>query len=56
MPGPITPDNTVYLVDIPQWGIIEAAKISELLGIPNVTMINDAVANGYGVLNIPDEE
>jgi glucokinase len=44
------------LVDVPQWGKISEQDISQTTGIPKVKLMNDFVANAYGVAAIQKED
>jgi len=44
------------LVDIPQWCKISEHDISQATGVPKVKLMNDFVANAYGVAGIQKED
>lgn len=49
--GPVDGEGRVpVLVDIPQWGAVEERQLEKDLEIPTVKLLNDFVANAYGVL------
>ncbi len=44
------------LVDVPQWGKISEAEILKRTGVVKVKLMNDFVANAYGVAAIQNED
>lgn len=56
--GPVDEAQGVVpiLIDIPQWGSVSEKEISERTGIKQVRLMNDFVANAYGVAALQDEK
>ena len=52
--GPIA-DNKVQMTNKGKWNL-DGAKIAEKFKIPRVTLINDFVAQGYGLLTLDKEK
>ena len=44
------------LIDVPQWGSISEREIERETGIEKVKLLNDFVANGYGIASLNEEE
>ena len=44
------------MIDIPQWGEVRESELEAALGIKKITLLNDFVANGYGIQNLPEED
>ena len=42
--------------NIPHWGSISEDKVSIETGIKKVKFLNDFVANGYGILSLPEQD
>ena len=56
--GPVEEARGVVpvLIDIPQWGPVSEKEISEKTGIKKVRLMNDFVANAYGVAALQDDK
>lgn len=52
--GPVA-DGRVELTNIPHWAVIDERKLRTHLGTAKVSLINDMIAMGYGVMALPPE-
>ena len=43
-------------MDIPHWGVVSERDLEKETGIPKIILLNDFVANGYGIVNLEEED
>lgn len=57
MAGPVNAYlNQMLFTNKSTWGLIEGSELAKALNIPVVKLVNDFVANGYGLLTLDDSE
>ena len=54
--GVVKEHAEVRITNIPHWPVVKASEVAESSGIPNVSIINDFEANGYGIHLLNDED
>lgn len=54
--GPVFNGTLEFSNNINHWCPIKESDISEATGIENVKLMNDFVANGYGIIGLREEE
>lgn len=54
--GPVFGGTLSYIFNIRHWCPISESEVKEKTGLQNVTLLNDFVANGYGVIGLKPEE
>ena len=56
MAGPVFNGNIEYQANIKHWCPLREKDIEKIVGIPRLVLLNDFVANGYGMINLKEEE
>ena len=54
--GPVFGGCVSYQLNVSHWCPIREKDIEEQTGLPKVKMLNDFVANGYGMIDLKEEE
>ena len=53
MAGPVNEvKNSLTFTNKSTWGVVDGSALASALSIPTVKLVNDFVANGYGLLTL----
>jgi glucokinase len=54
--GPVFSGSIVYQLNINHWCPIREIDLQRDTGLPRIKLLNDFVANGFGMINIKEDE
>ncbi len=54
--GPVFGGTLSYILHIKHWCPIKETDLREKTGLKNVVLLNDFVANGYGAIDLKEDE